>query len=94
MFARATTASAGVVFKQLGITSFDVGCGAPGWPGVYAEGRERGSNPPTPPGPIDLPSAVELGQEPPVQAGTHPGLLPLAQPPPSGHPRAVAELPR
>ncbi len=36
MFARVST-STGVVYYQVGITSFGTGCGAPGYPGVYAE---------------------------------------------------------
>lgn len=46
------------------------------------------------PGPVDLTGAVELLEDRLVQLLPDPRLLPLAQSPPAGHPRAVAELGR
>jgi trypsin len=37
MFEKVKTSTGATVYYQVGITSFGVGCGAPGWPGVYAE---------------------------------------------------------
>lgn len=37
LFARVVTSTGAVVYYQVGITSFGTGCGASGYPGVYAE---------------------------------------------------------
>lgn len=37
MFETVKTSTGATVYYQVGITSFGVGCGAPDWPGVYAE---------------------------------------------------------
>jgi secreted trypsin-like serine protease len=41
MFERVNTA-VGAVYYQVGVTSFGIGCGAPGYPGVYAEVNNPG----------------------------------------------------
>lgn len=41
LFARVST-STGVVYYQVGVTSFGAGCGASGYPGVYAEVNNSG----------------------------------------------------
>jgi hypothetical protein len=44
------------------------------------------------PGPVDLPSGVQFGQEQRAQVVPDADGLPVTQPPPTGHPGAVAEL--
>ncbi len=44
------------------------------------------------PRPVDLPGRVQTDQKAMVQLLPDPGRLPVAQAPPAGHPRAVAEL--
>src|SRR5829696_10246757 len=68
----------------------------PGRPGL----RQRG--PPTPgphahavdggPGPVDLAVVTQPVQQPVVQLLPDPGRLPVAQPPPTGHAAATAQL--
>ncbi len=44
------------------------------------------------PAPVDLPRSLHSFQQHPVQCRLHPGLVPVAQPPPAAHGRAASHL--